>query len=170
MKRNHRIMTAALVIVGILAIMAAGTVCEPYAAVRADHNNYTAEKTIQKTDAKAGQPLHWKAAVRKAVKAMEQAYQFSADFAADLVKSELTVLEDRATPLAEPQEGEGDAREEIEEAFTEPGPILVHNMEDLYADKVYEGYRRINEIRENGENFVIILDREAPDDGLREAD
>ena len=64
----------------------------------------------------------------------------------------------------------GAAREEIEEAFTEPGPILVHNLEDLYADKVYEGYRRINEIRENGENFVIILDREAPDDGLREDD
>ena len=64
----------------------------------------------------------------------------------------------------------GTTREEIEEAFTEPGPILVHNLEDLYADKIYEGYRRINEIRENGENFVIILDREAPDDGLREAD
>ena len=61
-------------------------------------------------------------------------------------------------------------REELEEAFTEPGPILVHNLEDLYADKVYEGYRRISEIRENGENFVIILDREAPDDGLQEAD
>ena len=61
-------------------------------------------------------------------------------------------------------------REELEEAFTEPGPILVHNMEDLYADKVYEGYRRINEIRENGENLVIILDKEAPEDGLREDD
>ena len=61
-------------------------------------------------------------------------------------------------------------RAEIEETFTEPGPILVHNMEDLYEDKIYEGYRRINEIRENGENFVIIMDREAPDDGLRETD
>ena len=59
-------------------------------------------------------------------------------------------------------------REEIEEAFTEPGPIKVHNMENLYPDKVYEGYRRIREIRENGENLVIILDKEAQEGGLRE--
>ena len=54
-------------------------------------------------------------------------------------------------------------RETIEEAFTEPGPILVHNMEDLYADKTYEGYRRINEIREAENEITVILDKEEPD-------
>ena len=54
-------------------------------------------------------------------------------------------------------------RAEIEEAFTEPGPILVHNMEDLYADKTYVGYRRINEIREAESEITVILDKEDPD-------
>ena len=30
--------------------------------------------------------------------------------------------------------------ETITEAFTNPGRILVHNMDDLYADKTYEDY------------------------------
>lgn len=55
-------------------------------------------------------------------------------------------------------------RETIEKAFTEPGPILVHNMEELYADKTYEGYRRINEIREAENEITVILDKEGPDD------
>lgn len=54
-------------------------------------------------------------------------------------------------------------RATIEEAFTEPGPILVHNMEELYADKTYEGYRRINEIREAENEITVILDKEEPD-------
>lgn len=55
-------------------------------------------------------------------------------------------------------------RETIEEAFSEPGPIQVHNMDDLYADKTYEGYRRINEIRESESEITVILDKEGPDD------
>lgn len=51
-------------------------------------------------------------------------------------------------------------RETIEEAFTEPGPILVHNVEELYADKTYKGYRRINEIRESENEITVILDKE----------
>lgn len=56
-------------------------------------------------------------------------------------------------------------RETIEKAFTEPGPIMVHNMEELYADKTYEGYRRINEIRETENEITVILDKEEPDNG-----
>lgn len=55
-------------------------------------------------------------------------------------------------------------RETIVEAFTEPGPILVHNTDDLYADKTYEGYRRINEIREAESEITVILDKEEPTD------
>lgn len=56
-------------------------------------------------------------------------------------------------------------RETIEKEFTEPGPIMVHNMEELYADKTYEGYRRINEIRESENEITVILDKEEPDNG-----
>ena len=55
-------------------------------------------------------------------------------------------------------------RETIEKAFTEPGQILVHNMGELYADKTYEGYRRINEIRETESEITVILDKEEPGD------
>ena len=48
----------------------------------------------------------------------------------------------------------------IREAFTDPGPILVHNMQGLYADQVYIGYTRINEIREEKDQIIVILDRE----------
>ena len=58
----------------------------------------------------------------------------------------------------------GSDRETIEESFTEPGPILVHNVEELYADKTYEGYRRINEIREAESEITVILDKEEPAD------
>ena len=58
----------------------------------------------------------------------------------------------------------GSDRETIEKAFTEPGPILVHNVEELYADKTYEGYRRINEIREAENGITVILDKEEPAD------
>lgn len=55
-------------------------------------------------------------------------------------------------------------RETIEKAFTEPGPIMVHNMEDLYADKTYEGYTHINEIRDGGDEITVILDRGETDE------
>lgn len=51
--------------------------------------------------------------------------------------------------------------EEIEQAFTEPGDILVHNMEELYPDKIYNGYRRIRKIREQENEIIVILDKEA---------
>lgn len=50
-------------------------------------------------------------------------------------------------------------RAAIEAAFTNPGSIFVHNMEDLYADKTYTGYTRINEIRENANDITVLLDR-----------
>ncbi len=56
-------------------------------------------------------------------------------------------------------------KQSIMDAFTEPGPILVHNMEELYADKTYEGYRRINEIRESEKEITVILDKGEEDNG-----
>lgn len=50
-------------------------------------------------------------------------------------------------------------RQEVETAFTDPGEILVHNMEELYADKTYTGYVHINEIRESGKEITVILDK-----------
>lgn len=56
-------------------------------------------------------------------------------------------------------------KQTIMDAFTESGPILVHNMEELYADKTYEGYRRINEIRESEKEITVILDKGEEDNG-----
>ena len=56
-------------------------------------------------------------------------------------------------------------KQTIMDAFTEPGSILVHNMEELYADKTYEGYRRINEIRESEKEITVILDKGEEDNG-----
>lgn len=56
-------------------------------------------------------------------------------------------------------------KQTIMDAFTEPGQILVHNMEELYADKTYEGYRRINEIRESEKEITVILDKGEEDNG-----
>ena len=50
-------------------------------------------------------------------------------------------------------------RQTIEAAFTNPGRILVHNMENLYDDAVYEGYTEINEIRESPDEITVILDK-----------
>ena len=49
---------------------------------------------------------------------------------------------------------------EMEELFSDPGPMLVHNMEDLYDDKVYTGFNHINEIREGLGEITVILDKE----------
>ena len=51
-------------------------------------------------------------------------------------------------------------REEIEEAFTEPGDILVENMQNLYEQKTYSGYHFINEIREGQDSITVILSKE----------
>ena len=50
-------------------------------------------------------------------------------------------------------------RQTIEAAFTNPGRILVHNMENLYDDAVYEDYTGINEIRESPDEITVILDK-----------
>ena len=50
-------------------------------------------------------------------------------------------------------------RQTIEAAFTNPGRILVHNMENLYDDAVYEDYTGINEIRESPNEITVILDK-----------
>ena len=56
---------------------------------------------------------------------------------------------------------QGSDRGTIESAFTDPGDILVHNLEDLFADKTYTGYTRIREIREQESEITVILDRGA---------
>lgn len=50
-------------------------------------------------------------------------------------------------------------RATIEAAFTNPGRILVHNVDCLYRDEVYEGYTGINEIRESPNEITVILDK-----------
>lgn len=49
--------------------------------------------------------------------------------------------------------------DEMEELFSDPGPMLVHNMDDLYGDKVYTGFNHINEIREVPGEITVILDK-----------
>lgn len=48
--------------------------------------------------------------------------------------------------------------DEIRDAFTLPGPILVHNMDDLFEDKTYSNYTNIREIKETEEEITVILD------------
>lgn len=50
--------------------------------------------------------------------------------------------------------------DQMTELFTNAGEMLVHNMDDLYADKVYTGYNHINEIREGSNEITVILDKE----------
>ena len=50
--------------------------------------------------------------------------------------------------------------EAITAAFTSPGPILVHNMQSLYADKTYTGYTGIEEIRQGTDDIIVILHKE----------
>lgn len=59
----------------------------------------------------------------------------------------------------------GSDRSEIEDAFTDPGDILVHNMDELYADKTYTGYRRIYSIMENPGEIIVTLDKGARENG-----
>ena len=51
------------------------------------------------------------------------------------------------------------SREAIEEAFTNPGNILVQNVEQLYADKVYSGYTSIGEIDEQPGAIIVKLEK-----------
>ena len=51
-------------------------------------------------------------------------------------------------------------RETLTEAFTDAGEIQVHNMDNLYADKSYIGFNYLAEIREDGDDLIIILSKE----------
>lgn len=53
----------------------------------------------------------------------------------------------------------GTDRQTAEAAFTDPGRILVENTESLFAPKIYDGYTKINEIREQEDGVIIILER-----------
>jgi len=128
MKKNHRIMTAALVIAGLLTIMTAGAADGTHAAVRTDHNINTAEMTARQIETKADLPLQWNDTVRSAADAMELPYLFSAKFAQELAKideeaaREEAVLEDQETPLAGPQEDvEAEKQKAEKEAAEEAG-------------------------------------------------
>lgn len=50
-------------------------------------------------------------------------------------------------------------RSEIESAFQNPGRILVHNMDELWEDKIYEGYASIHEITEQEDGIIVIVDK-----------
>lgn len=50
--------------------------------------------------------------------------------------------------------------ETLREAFTNPGQILVHNVEGLYEDRVYEGFTTVGDIREDEDDLIVIVNKE----------
>lgn len=54
--------------------------------------------------------------------------------------------------------------ETISAAFTDPGPMLVHNMDGLYADKTYTGYTGIQDMRFDTDGITVVLDKEVHND------
>ena len=49
----------------------------------------------------------------------------------------------------------------VRDAFEDPCPMLVHNTDDLYADKVYTGFQGIHRISEADGEITVIIDKEA---------
>ena len=49
--------------------------------------------------------------------------------------------------------------EQMRDLFTDPGPMRVHNMQNLYEDKIYTEYDQINEIRAGNDEIIIILQK-----------
>lgn len=47
----------------------------------------------------------------------------------------------------------------VQDAFTNPGTIHVHNMEGLWADKDYTGYTTINRISEADGEITVVVER-----------
>lgn len=47
----------------------------------------------------------------------------------------------------------------VRTAFEVPQGILVQNVDGLYSDKVYTEYSGIHDIRENGGEVTIVLDK-----------
>lgn len=52
---------------------------------------------------------------------------------------------------------QGLSPEQLREAFTDPGSITVHNIEEHYADKTYTNYTTVDEIRENEHDCIVLL-------------
>lgn len=55
----------------------------------------------------------------------------------------------------------GADEKEIRETLTEPGPIVVYNPDT--GSHAYEGYKTVEEIREQERGFVAVLTREGPE-------
>ena len=55
----------------------------------------------------------------------------------------------------------GEEEATLRDAFTNPGKMLVHNVECLYEDKTYTGYGTIRRMTKNGDNWTIVLNKEA---------
>lgn len=49
----------------------------------------------------------------------------------------------------------------VRDALDHPGRIIVHNTDELYADKIYAGYGAIHSIEESGGEIIAKIDREA---------
>lgn len=47
----------------------------------------------------------------------------------------------------------------VREAFEVPQDILVQNVEELYADRIYSVYSGIHELRESNDEVTVILDK-----------
>ena len=55
----------------------------------------------------------------------------------------------------------GSDPETVESAFSDPGGMTVHNMEEQYADKTYTGYRGIQSMEARSDGILIRLNKEA---------
>lgn len=53
--------------------------------------------------------------------------------------------------------------DEVREAFTDHGPILVQNTDGLYEDKLYTDFGGIHDIREGQGQITVVLN--GRDDG-----
>lgn len=53
--------------------------------------------------------------------------------------------------------------DEVREAFTDHGPILVQNTDGLYEDKLYTDFGGIHDIREEQGQITVVLN--GRDDG-----
>ena len=49
----------------------------------------------------------------------------------------------------------------VRNALDHPGRIIVHNTNELYDDKIYEGYGAIHSTEESGDEIIAKIDREA---------
>lgn len=54
----------------------------------------------------------------------------------------------------------GASEGKIRKAFTDPGDILVEDMNGLVAPVTYTGYKTIVEIREGANDITVILSKE----------